>query len=259
MLELDRRTGSEDLLPLVLRRHIPAQLTTLRFGDAAFILSGPGGRPVLTGIEIKKIGDMLRCMTDGRYSGHQLPGMANAYELRFLVVEGDMRMDTQTGILQTPWGANNGRFQTNSRDWGQPDMGARGFMFSDVTKFLITILLQGGTVPWFTQDREHTAQFLCDLYRWGTAKEWEEHRSHLAFDESDILGQPAAILLKKHSLLRLVAKELPGIGWKKSVEIEKAFGSIHNMANAEVKDWENIAGIGKKIALDLWKKIRGIK
>jgi len=61
--------------------------------------------------------------------------------------------------------------------------------------------------------------------------------------------QPMRVdLLRKPSLMRKVAAELPGIGWEKSKGIVAKFGSVANMTNASVADWEKVPGIGKSLA-----------
>ncbi len=61
--------------------------------------------------------------------------------------------------------------------------------------------------------------------------------------------QPVRIdLLRKPSLIRKVAAELPGIGWEKSKGIAVKFGSVAAMVEASVADWETVPGIGKSLA-----------
>ena len=50
------------------------------------------------------------------------------------------------------------------------------------------------------------------------------------------------------SLLRRVAKELPGIGWERSLLVESHWKSIRDMVNATPEEWTQIDGIGKGIS-----------
>ena len=73
MILIDPREGSKDLLPLM-----PlglAHLSALPYTDACWNGLGPGGAAVIVGVERKRVGDMLACLKDGRFVGHQLPGM----------------------------------------------------------------------------------------------------------------------------------------------------------------------------------------
>ena len=56
------------------------------------------------------------------------------------------------------------------------------------------------------------------------------------------------MLLQQPSLMRRVAKELPGIGWERSLVVEAKWDSVRDMVNAPVEEWLELDGIGKGIA-----------
>lgn len=242
-LLLDDRTGSGDLLPYLRARSVPVTLTRMAYGDASFQGYGPDGCPTPVGIEIKQVSDVLQCITDGRFAGHQLPGLIDSYEYIWLIMEGAVRGDANSGILQTMRGGQ----------WRNYSYGARTFMYRELEQWLLTISIKGGVRIVRTFNRDDTATFLVNLYRWWTSKEWESHRSHLAANLSHV---PDRAILTRPTLCRLVAKELPGIGWEKAAEVAKAFSSVLNMAVAEEDDWADIAGIGKKTAAKVVAAIR---
>ena len=242
-LMLDDRTGSGDLLPLLRARHLPTVLQRMEYGDAAFFGNGPDSCPIPIGIEIKQVSDVLKCVTDGRFAGHQLPGLCTTYELVWLVIEGSFRSDGRSGVLET---FHRGR-------WSPYQIGARRFMFRELEHWLLTMEMKGGIRVKRTFNRDETADFLRNLYTWWTAKEWDEHRSHLAPNLSSL---PDRALLVRPTLVRLVAKELPGIGWQKAEEVAKAFSSVLELAVAEEDDWADIAGIGKTTARKVVQAIR---
>ena len=57
------------------------------------------------------------------------------------------------------------------------------------------------------------------------------------------------------SLVRRVAKELPGIGWERSLLVEETFDSVRTMVNAPLEEWLEIEGIGKGIATKVQEEL----
>jgi ERCC4-type nuclease len=232
MITLDERTGSALLL-----RFLPAaRIGRLEFGDASFIGRGAGNVPVAVGIERKTLTDLVGSMESGRLSGHQLPGLMSSYGVVYLVVEGISR--SQGGGVQALLG---GKW----RDLGVGD-GA-------LDKYLNTMEVLAGVIVRQTTSVQRTAELIHHLYEWW-GKDWDSHRGHLAFP--DFIPRDRALLVKP-SLLRRVAKELPGIGWERSGEVEKHFKSIMDMVLANEEEWRKIPGIGKGIANNIVKTIRG--
>ena len=45
-----------------------------------------------------------------------------------------------------------------------------------------------------------------------------------------------------------MAHQFPNVGWERSIAVEKHFGSIRAMINADEKEWMQIEGIGKVTA-----------
>ena len=242
---IDRRAGSCDLYPQLqmVRPRIPdLELGDLTYGDIQLIGNGPEGAPVLVGVEYKKLGDLCQCIDNGRFVGHQLPGMLECYQVVWLLVEGIWR-EGRDGGIEVPRGPS----------W-RPISGGRtrGFSASSLYGFLFTLqqkmgvrVMQTGTLP-------QTVRWLSALNRWWTEKEWEEHRAHLAFDQSTALS-----LISRPSLVRRVAKELPGVGWGRSGSISKHFDSVVSMVNAPTSEWEGIEGIGKTTAAKIVKALDG--
>jgi ERCC4-type nuclease len=246
-IQLDDRTGSGDLLPLLRSRGLPTVLTRLPYGDAAFIGNGPDECPMPIGIEIKSISDILKCIGDGRFSGHQLPGLVADFDYIWLIAEGIYRSDQGTGFLQTY--VRGG--------WRNAMVGTRRFMARELEQWFLTITIRAGVRIVCTGGRNETADFLRNLYNWWTVKSWTEHKSHLAPHLHSFT--PDSALLVRPTLARLVAKELPGIGWEKSAAVAKTFPSVLEMAVAEEDDWRAIEGIGAKTAEKVVRAIRGSK
>ena len=72
----------------------------------------------------------------------------------------------------------------------------------------------------------------------------ESHSSLKKFFTSPM----SPVLLTRPSLVRRVAKELPGIGWERSLAIEQRWPTVREMVNASTNEWVELDGIGKGIA-----------
>ncbi len=254
MILVDDRSGSKDLLDYLRPR---ASLERLEYGDVSIEGEGPEGVPILVGVEVKTVGDALSCLVNGRFAGHQLPGLIASYSVVYLLIEGQWRRDFKSGLLQF---RGSGR-----RQWFDASLGTRRFMWADFDRWLVTMETKGGIRLRFTRERQETAQFLKDLDAWWSGPEggWGKHKSHLAFDESDTLSKPQELrdraLLTPPSLVRLVARELPGVGWEKSKAGEKELKSVSERVVASWEEWERIPGIGKTMAKRIKDALLGFK
>lgn len=243
-MRIDPRAGSGDLHPLLIRRGVKgAELATLTYGDISITGNGPEGCPVAVGVEIKKLPDLVQCIDNGRFVGHQLPGMLECYDQIWLLVEGIWREDSQ-GTVSCPRGAT----------WKPLIAGTGHFSASALNGFLLTVQIKLGVRVMFTGTRQQTVDWLYQLNRWWTGKEYEDHRAHLAFDNS-----AALTLVSRPSLVRRMAKELPGIGWGRSAAVARRFPSVFEMCMADEPEWAAIDGIGKITAKRVTEAINGSK
>lgn len=242
-IRLDNRVGSADLESYFRKWHIPFQLCRLEYGDAAIKGNGPNGSTMEVGVEIKKIRDALNSICDGRFAGRQLPGLVTNYQRVWLVIEGQFSCDYQSGILMYRKG----------KKMEPLGVGSRRFMFRDVDHWLTTMESKAGVRVRRTLSRLETARYIADLHSWWTGKEWEEHRSHLAFDECTVDSE----ILFRPNLVRRMAAELPGVGWTRSKAVAARFGSVVEMVLANREEWEECEGIGKGIAEKVTKALMG--
>jgi len=241
VIRLDNRIGSGDLSVFFEKWRVPFTLCRLDYGDAAIKGNGPNGSTMEVGIEIKKIRDCLNSICDGRFAGRQLPGLIKNYGRVWLVLEGQFSCDYETGLLMYRKGK---RMEPLS-------LGSRRFLYRDLDHWLTTMETRGGVRVRRTLSRLETARYIADLHSWWTGKEWEEHRSHLAFDEAQVDSE----ILIKPNLTRRIAAELPNIGWTKSKAVAAHFGSVVEMVLANQDEWEQIEGIGKGIAAKVTKAL----
>lgn len=220
MLLVDPRKGSGDLVEPFKRIGIPAVAHQMAFGDCAFVGNGPGGGVIQVGVEVKKIPDLVDCIVSGRLAGHQLVGLVEAYDERWLVVEGAWRV-SQAGVLEIKDPKKHFWFPIRSR--------GRGWMFREVMGYMLTLSIIGGLKIWHTYDRDETVRFVGCLYRWWTEKAYHEHKSLKTF--VDYKGrvvadskEPRDVRLGRPTPFRRLVKEFPQIGWERSVDVERLFG-----------------------------------
>lgn len=227
MILIDDRAGSGPLAA-----HIKgSQLCRLEYGDASFGGNGPDG-PVLIGIEVKTVSDILSCIHDGRFAGHQLPGMQDAYDYIWLIINGEYRAENPSGLLQIHGG---GRKRWTSR------IGPRRYMYRDFDSWLISIETRGHMRVRQASNNWGVARIIKDLYRWWNLKQYDEHRAHIS---PHVLRGPLA----KASLVQKMASQLPGVGMARSIDVAKRFKNVAEMVAASSEDWVEIPGIGKGIS-----------
>lgn len=236
--------GSGDLVAPLVQLGVPARAEPLAFGDVQVTGRGPGDRPVLIGVEIKAIGDLLRCMTDLRFAGHQLLGLLPAYEVPFLLIEGVMTSSPTRELLIL----KNGH-------WEVAPFGSRPWRYEDVESWLVSMRRTGLQVV-YTADRRGTAAWLSALWsNW--SKPWEEHKSHLGIYmkplDAEAAENPLAVVVEPVTWKMKVAAALGGstdggMGIKRARAAISFFRSVRRMVNASEADWRKVDGIGKRMA-----------
>lgn len=244
---LDDRAGSGDLDTYLKHWGINFVKTRLDYGDAAVEAAGPI-TPCAVGIEIKKVKDALQCMRDGRFSGHQLPGLLKDYGIVWLVVEGNYGIDYDTRVITV----SGGKGKRIPLKMGRQSKSY--FMYAELDHWLTTLEVKAGIHVRRTGSRIETAQFLVDQQSWWM-KPWEKHKSHLSIH---VNKQPSDLqsVLVPASTMRKVAAQLPGVGWERSKAIEEYFGTIEIMVAASEKEWTKIDGIGPKLARTISESFR---
>ena len=246
MIRVDRRAGSAPLFTWLQRADLPAELTLLEFGDLEFIGRGPEGRPVSVGIEVKTLADLLNSLTTGRLMGHQIPGMLSTFEHVYLVVSGFYRVGSD-GCIEIRIG----------RDWQPLRLGGRTFLYRDLAGLLSTLEIRCGVHVRETRTTSHhdTVAVVAGIYHWWTSKAFEEHRSHLAFHEIP----DNQIQLTTPPLVVRMAKELPGVGYKRAYAVGKVFPTPTALLAATEQQWRSVEGIGPKLAGQIVQALRGAR
>lgn len=233
MLLVDNRIGSSYLadplaqLGIPIYREVDGSLPILTAGDVAFEGRGVDGVAINFGIEFKRLSDLVSSLRTGRLSGEQLPkllGPRGEYHYAFLLIEGRWKPGP------------NGEILVPRRGGYAPLHGA--MPASEMVKKVLTLSVQGGLRPWWTNGREESLDFISTLYRWGSDKNLNKHLSHLD------AHKPQAFL--PVSAFRQAVMTWPGLGRSASLAAELAFkGSVTRAASASVDTWAAVTVKGR--------------
>ena len=232
MLLVDNRAGSKDLAAPLQQMGLSVELLEMPFGDVAFVGKGSLGVSVDVGIEFKQFEELLASIRSGRLVGHQLPGMILAYEFRWLVIEGEWRVDAKTGLLLTEQYVPKKR----RREWlpARPNMTA-----SELDKQLLTLQLCGGlNGVYFTPKPADTLRILASLYHWFCDRDMDAHTSHLA------VYQPASLV--PTSEFCKIVRGIDGIGRKASLAAERKFKTVRRAMRASIQEWAELETLDDK-------------
>ena len=264
MITLDDRAGSGDLAAGLRKRGISVKLARMSYGDAAWD-GEREGEPVRVGVEIKKVPDALQCLQDGRFAGHQLPGMMKVYDVRWLLVEGPIRAG-QSGELQL--GSEHSHRGQSTIKWSTygVTVRGRGMMLRDFRHWLSTLQYRAGIRVAHTLSRQDTSDWLAAEHGWWQAP-WEQHKSHLVMyagrdipvgDEGDGVMER---FFKQRETTEVAKWALcgEGLGSDRARKAGKHFHSVIEMINAPVEEWVKVPGVGKTIAERVHAQIRRVR
>ena len=227
MIFVDSRVGSAPLERPLRAAGLDVELTTLPFGDLAFQGRGEKGAPVDIGIEFKTLAECIGSMRTGRLQGHQAPGIADSYDFRWLLIQGEILFDKKGIMLQ--WSRPAARRL-------KPIPGS--INISEFEKRILGLQLQWGLNPKFTETARHTVKWIEACYRAWTDQDLDKHKSHLA------IYQPASII--PMSDFRQAVAAWPGVGPRVSLAAERQFRSVRRAATASADEWANLTTTDEK-------------
>ena len=238
-ITIDNGTGSKELLP-----HFPggiAELGYLEYADFAFLGNGENDEVVKVGIERKTITDMLNSMVTGRFSGHQLIGLTKSFNTVYLVIEGLWRVNEKTELLE----------QHKRGSWRTIKLGIRTFGSLDIWCYLNTISLKTNIIVVKTSNTFETVRFILALHHWWIHKKFDDHISHLQPQRPKFVRfhKPCRV----HSVVEAI---VPGIGFKKALEVGRNVNTVEDLVNRGIKELQEIKGIGKVLAGRIYDGLR---
>lgn len=239
-MRIDTRAGSRDYIEPLRLRGVTVEEAILYAGDMEIVGNGPGGQPVMVGVEHKKLDDLFQCIRNGRYSD-QLRKMKESYAVSWLLIEGRMQVI-------------NDQLCIRRKNRWQPVLG--GMSLLEVFGYIQTVSAAGGTLVYRTENKEESVEWLRSLNNWWTLKEWEQHRAHQDFYRPEQIGGNP---LTQPSFEQRVARVFPGLGDARALAASQMFASVKEMANANPKTWQQVEGIGKKGSERLVRVLRGQK
>lgn len=240
MIRIDDRKGSAEMLPLFPPNS--AALTHLPFGDFEFATEDHR----LFGFERKTLSDIINCISTGRLGGHQLPGMSCRFDVAYILVEGQFRPGAD-GVLEEL------RFDHRARSyrWHPMSLNNRHYLWGDLERYLTTLEVYYGFRCRHTQNPAETAAMVHAKWLWAAKR--DHHAGHV-FDES-IAGP---LPFREPSMARYMISRLPGIGWKKSGEVERSFKgqTVAGMMSADEAKWREVDGVGVTLSKRIVKALQ---
>ena len=223
------------------------QPSPLPYGDAVFMGYWEGGRVIRVLIERKKTIDMVRCVMDtGRHIQQMRDAHGAGYDVQYLVLEGTHRAGP------------DGRLETRIRGSWQPisRIGVKGSVpdidYSRLDNYLNQLELYLGIFTKTSAGVSETARKILDLY-YLFQKPPDDHVSlRMLYKMRPDAPVSYVEALKEPSLIRKVANQLPGVGWKRSRGFEDRYGSLKglcvDLARGDVKGLMEVEGVGKVTA-----------
>lgn len=258
MIFIDPRKGSGELAPRFASCKAEHELAELEAADFAFAGYGPD-EMVTIGVERKEIGDMLNSLRSHRLSAFQAPKILDYYDAGYVLVEGAFRPDPRGPHLQLLRGKGRAEaLATRSGVWETPSWLRSKIGYDELMGYLNSIEQSGLSVLRSYGPME-TVRMVLVLERWWS-KRWSDHNVFQQFRTSsppgladlralDPANEKISLAERRRTLVRLMSKEIPGVGWVRSRAVAERFPSVREMARAGPSAWLELEGIGPKIAL----------
>lgn len=236
MIYLTESPNDADLLPHFKGLALP---TPVPHGDFCFFGKWVEGEPVRVSGDRKKLGDLLKCITDGRYVQQIQSAREAGFQHLFLIFESVHRRDRDTGLVQIKRG----------KEWVNaiPDT-----PHSTLDAYLNELHWMAGVQVLRSQSARETAAQVISLWKLFQSPP-EAHGLLQKFHTQPITE---TYLLSRPPLIRRIAKELPGVSWKRSKAIEAGFESVTDMVNATKSQWLSVDGLGPKTVSKIMKELK---
>lgn len=232
-------------------------LCQLSSADFCFQGEGPDG-PMMIGIEIKNINDLVSSISDGRLQGinGQIDYLLQDYGEVWLAVYGKYRpspkdCNTLQVYLESTERRKEGWYDYKIRDKTVPIGYVESFLCSPM-------LLDIGVRVKVCQTLQELAVWIGVLYRSRT-KPYGQHKSFRSINKAKTIPFSEGLTTTQKNIIA-VATELPGIGFEKAYAAAFHFDSVREMINATPEQWaeikvESSSGRKAKIGLTIGKSI----
>lgn len=240
--------GSKELKPIIHSMGVPCEIdSNMKFSDAFFEGQGPHGI-MGVGFERKRLHDMLNCILDNRYAGHQKVGMSIMCGRSYLIIEGIWKPRISDGILMEGHSEWDGYKEKVS--WIPVKFRSVPVRYETLYRYLISVANSNVTVT-FTRDIWGTCFDIVQHFQW-YKKPWNKHNAMKQLQKHNL---PA--LTGRPTLVRKWANDIDGIGVKFSEQAERIFETPIQLATSDEMDWLGIEGIGVPTAQSVIKQING--
>lgn len=235
MIYLTTAHNDRSLIPLFGGLAIAAPIP---HGDFNFFGIWQDNTPAKVCGDRKKIGDLVSCINSGRHLQQLQQAHASGFTHQFIIVEGLMQPGGD-GLLHVRKG----------RDWAPhyPNI-----EYHRVDAYLNQIDQYMGVQVKRSMSPAETVAMVVALYHLFQKAPNDHNTMKMMYSPPP----PQIGFFHGPSLLRRVAKELPGIGWERSLAVEGHFESVYEMATATPSEWLDVEGIGKKTAEKVVREIR---
>ena len=219
MIYIDPKEGSKEILDYLIAvpHHPQCEHLLMDYADVVFSGNGPAA-PMLIGMEVKKMGDLINCIETGRFTGHQVIGLKQSYDVVYLVVVGEHRAEWNTGLLQIKIDKGGKKF------WWTVKQGSRTWTHHEFMAWLTMVEIGWGVRTRMVRDMRELARVIVEMYM-VVQKPWEGHKTLQPF----YLGPPGITEFVKPGLVERVVAQVEGIGPAKAREIGKRFKSVADL------------------------------
>lgn len=230
------------------------QLCTLSSGDISFTGNGPDG-PILIGIELKRISDLISSIFHGRLQDTQLgshsdsSGMLNTYDENWILYYGRYRKSPKDGktlqIYKTKEEIQKSKYKDRYPGFYDYIAGKNFVSYKYLESFLCSpSVTRRGILVKHVEDLQQAADWIEVLYNiW--QKEYSKHGSMRAVDRSAMV--PFVPGMDEKTYIRfLIAGTLPGLRDARALAVTNHFSSTRAMINASEEELAEITTTSDK-------------
>jgi len=206
-----------------------------------------GYPPYSVQVELKRSStDLVRSLTNGHLSAQLVRGRERGYNIQMVAAYGEFDKDPASGLARHRiYGARGKSYMARI----DPEI-----KYNTMMRRLYTILINQRVMFIHDISLRGACDQITEWYWWWQAPP-EKHTS----DQTPYAG--AAYLSGDVPITVRVAKELPGVGIKRAMDVGEHFDSVEEMVGAGESEWRMIPGIGEVTAKGIvnkegWKKVK---